>query len=112
MRYCGLGHCSASSPRSLVSLVPTSASFSLPGVRSTGAGFCFNVGRGIVAMSPFLLAGISGAIGFSGGLIVCACFFALAAGVALVLPKSGAHADQIEGAPTQASPAVTRSQRA
>lgn len=57
-------------------------------VRSTGAGW------GIAAMSPFLLAGISGAIGFSGGLIVCACFFALAAGVALVLPKTGAHADQ------------------
>lgn len=81
-------------------------------VRSTGAGFCFNVGRGIAAMSPFLLAGISGAIGFSGGLIVCACFLALAAGVALVLPKTGAHADQNEGTPTQTSPAVTRSQRA
>ncbi|MBF8643998.1 MFS transporter [Pseudomonas pudica] len=59
-------------------------------VRSTGAGFCFNVGRGVSAMAPFGLAGISHWIGFSGGLIVCAGFFALAAVVALRMPVTNA----------------------
>jgi MFS family permease len=62
-------------------------------VRSTGAGFCFNVGRGVAGIAPFGLAGISGVIGFSGGLIVCACFFASSALVATLMPKSAGHAD-------------------
>lgn len=56
-------------------------------MRATGAGFCFNVGRGVSALAPFALAGLAGSIGFSGGLIVCACFFALAALVATMLPR-------------------------
>lgn len=59
-------------------------------VRSTGAGFCFNAGRGIAAIAPFGLAGISGLVGFGGGLIVCACLFALAAIVVMMMPKSNA----------------------
>ncbi|MDV7241734.1 MULTISPECIES: MFS transporter [Rhodococcus] len=61
-------------------------------VRATGAGFCFNVGRGVSALAPFGLAGLAGVIGFSGGLIVCAGFFALAAVVALLLPRNGEQA--------------------
>ncbi|MFB6831105.1 MFS transporter [Streptomyces hydrogenans] len=57
--------------------------------RTTGAGFCFNVGRGVSAFAPFALAGLAGTIGFSGGLMVCAGFFALGAVVALLLPKTG-----------------------
>ncbi|SDW98295.1 Sugar phosphate permease [Arthrobacter sp. cf158] len=64
--------------------------------RATGAGFCFNIGRGVSALAPFGLAGLAGTIGFSGGLIVCACFFALAAVVALLLPRTGAHAFEPE----------------
>ncbi|MET9259933.1 MFS transporter [Amycolatopsis sp. NPDC004079] len=56
--------------------------------RATGAGFCFNVGRGISAFAPFALAGLAGTIGFSGGLIVCAGFFALAAITTLFLPRT------------------------
>ncbi|WP_037363140.1 MFS transporter [Amycolatopsis orientalis] len=56
--------------------------------RATGAGFCFNVGRGISAFAPFVLAGLAGTIGFSGGLLVCAGFFALAAITALLLPRT------------------------
>ncbi|MGV9822617.1 MFS transporter [Nocardia xishanensis] len=59
--------------------------------RATGAGFCFNVGRGVSALAPFALAGLATSIGFSGGLIVCACFFGLAALVALSLPRTGTH---------------------
>lgn len=56
--------------------------------RTTGAGFCFNVGRGVSALAPFVLAGLASSIGLSGGLIVCAVFFGLAAIVALFLPRS------------------------
>ncbi|MFJ9778973.1 MFS transporter [Amycolatopsis sp. NPDC101161] len=57
--------------------------------RATGAGFCFNVGRGVSAFAPFLLAGLAGTVGFSGGLIVCAGFFGLAALTTLLLPRTG-----------------------
>ena len=60
--------------------------------RATGAGFCFNVGRGVSAFAPFGLAGLAGTIGFSGGLMVCAGFFALAAVVAWLLPRTEVHA--------------------
>ncbi|MFC9790360.1 MFS transporter [Rhodococcus sp. NPDC127528] len=66
--------------------------------RATGAGFCFNVGRGVSAMAPFGLAGLAGVIGFSGGLVICAVFFALAALVALLLPRTGTHAAEVEPA--------------
>ena len=56
--------------------------------RTTGAGFCFNVGRGVSALAPFVLAGLASTIGLSGGLLVCAAFFGLAAVVAMLLPKS------------------------
>ncbi|RSN44152.1 MFS transporter [Amycolatopsis sp. WAC 04197] len=67
--------------------------------RATGAGFCFNVGRGISAFAPFGLAGLAGVVGFSGGLLVCAGFFGLAALATLLLPRTGAHepvADRLE----------------
>lgn len=60
--------------------------------RTTGAGFCFNVGRGVSAFAPFALAGLAGSIGFSGGLMVCAGFFALGVAVTLLLPRTGDHA--------------------
>lgn len=67
--------------------------------RATGAGFCFNVGRGISAFAPFGLAGLAGVAGFSGGLLVCAGFFALAALATLLLPRTGVRepvADRFE----------------
>lgn len=60
--------------------------------RATGAGFCFNIGRGFSALAPLALAGFAAVIGFSGGLVVCAGFFLLAAVVALFLPKTGTYA--------------------
>ncbi|WP_280243872.1 MFS transporter [Nocardia abscessus] len=61
--------------------------------RATGAGFCFNVGRGVSALAPFALAGLASSIGLQGGLIVCAGFFALAALVALLLPPNSTATD-------------------
>ncbi|GAA4433519.1 MFS transporter [Actinokineospora soli] len=63
--------------------------------RATGAGFCFNVGRGVSALAPFGLAGLASAVGFSGGLVVSAGFFALAAGVACLLPRTQAVREPI-----------------
>ncbi|MEU6559363.1 MFS transporter [Nocardia nova] len=67
--------------------------------RTTGAGFCFNVGRGVSALAPFILAGLATSIGFQGGLIVCAGFFALAALVALLLPRAGAITNDVAAEP-------------
>ncbi|MFD5177625.1 MFS transporter [Nocardia sp. NPDC058379] len=67
--------------------------------RATGAGFCFNVGRGISALAPFALAGLATGIGFQGGLIVCAGFFGLAALVALLLPRTGTVTDEVVAPP-------------
>ncbi|MFC9472411.1 MFS transporter [Nocardia sp. FBN12] len=67
--------------------------------RATGAGFCFNVGRGVSALAPFALAGLAASIGFQGGLIVCAGFFGLAAVVALLLPRGSTVTDDVVAQP-------------
>lgn len=61
-------------------------------IRTTGAGFCFNVGRGVSAFAPFGLAAVAGVIGLSGGLLVCAVFFAAAGLLTFLLPRSGVPA--------------------
>ncbi|TWF79856.1 putative MFS family arabinose efflux permease [Pseudonocardia hierapolitana] len=61
-------------------------------IRTTGAGFCFNVGRGVSAFAPFGLAAVAGIIGLSGGLLVCAAFFAAAGLLTFLLPRSGVPA--------------------
>jgi MFS family permease len=61
-------------------------------IRTTGAGFCFNVGRGVSAFAPFGLAAVAGIIGLSGGLLVCAVFFAAAGLLTFLLPRSGVPA--------------------
>jgi sugar phosphate permease len=57
-------------------------------VRTTGAGFCFNVGRLVASFSPFLLAGVVADIGYSGALVLAACIFALSAVAMLFMPKA------------------------
>jgi MFS family permease len=68
--------------------------------RATGAGFCFNIGRGVSALAPFILAGLATSIGFQGGLVVCTGFFALAAVVTMLLPRTGNVTDDITAQPT------------
>jgi MFS family permease len=58
-------------------------------IRTTGAGFCFNVGRGVSAFAPFGLAAVAGVIGLSGGLLICAVFFAAAGLLTFLLPRTG-----------------------
>ncbi|MEV0685317.1 MFS transporter [Nocardia sp. NPDC050378] len=67
--------------------------------RATGAGFCFNVGRGVSALAPFALAGLAAGIGLQGGLILCAGFFGFAAVVALFLPRGSGLTDDVVAQP-------------
>lgn len=56
-------------------------------VRTTGAGFSFNVGRGVSAFAPFGLAALAAVTGLGGGLLVCAGFFAAAGLLTFLLPR-------------------------
>ncbi|WP_394620629.1 MFS transporter [Lentzea sp. JNUCC 0626] len=55
-------------------------------VRTTGAGFCFNIGRGVSAFAPLTLGALAAGSGFGAGLLVCAGFMACAAIVMTFLP--------------------------
>jgi MFS family permease len=61
-------------------------------VRATGAGFCFNVGRGVSALAPLTLGALATGAGLGTGLLVCAGIILCAAFVMTFLPnlRSGA----------------------
>ncbi|MBN3864901.1 MFS transporter [Pseudomonas frederiksbergensis] len=65
-------------------------------VRTMGAGFCFNAGRGVAALAPILLSGIATYYSLAAGLLVCAGFFVLSALVILTLPESGKTQQQFK----------------
>ena len=56
-------------------------------VRTIGAGFCFNFGRGLAAFAPLLLSGIATRYSLALGLLVCAGFFALAMFTLFFMPQ-------------------------
>ncbi len=59
-------------------------------IRTTGAGFCFNIGRGFSAFAPFILGGIATVYTLQTSLLLCAIPF-LAGGIATAfLPKTEA----------------------
>ncbi|MFD9869913.1 MFS transporter [Streptomyces niveus] len=55
-------------------------------VRTTGAGFCYNIGRGVSAFAPLTLGVLAVNTGFGAGLLVCAGFMACAAIAMTFLP--------------------------
>ena len=55
-------------------------------VRTLGAGFCFNAGRGLAALAPLLLSGIATYYSLAAGLMVCAAFFFISACVTYLMP--------------------------
>jgi len=57
-------------------------------VRSLGAGFCFNVGRGFSALSPYLLGFVATQYGLAVGIGMCGGSFALAGLMMLFLPEA------------------------
>ncbi|MDQ0142080.1 MFS transporter [Cupriavidus necator] len=74
-------------------------------IRATGAGFCFNVGRGISAFAPLALGSAAGASGFAPGIALCGALFLLSAAVVALLPRAaGQDADaNAAGAPAAAA---------
>jgi MFS-type transporter involved in bile tolerance (Atg22 family) len=57
-------------------------------VRSLGSGFCFDVGRGISALSPYLLGSAATHYGLATGIAACGGSFALAGVMMLFLPET------------------------
>ncbi|NWE77783.1 MFS transporter [Pseudomonas yamanorum] len=62
-------------------------------VRTLGAGFCFNAGRGLAAFGPVLLSGIASHYSLAAGLMVCASFFVVSAIFVMMLPRTDATKD-------------------
>ncbi|MCY1414620.1 hypothetical protein D9M71_300750 [compost metagenome] len=62
-------------------------------VRTIGAGFCFNFGRGLAAFAPLLLSGIATSHSLGLGLLVCAGFFALGTLIMFFMPQAEAPLD-------------------
>lgn len=84
-------------------------------MRTTGAGFCFNFGRGVAAFSPLALGIIIGASSITIAYLVSAGLFVLAALAAFGLPKPTGAADvdvvldTLSTAPSQLTDPVDRS---
>jgi MFS family permease len=56
-------------------------------VRCLGAGFCFNVGRGLAAFAPFAFGALATRFGLAVSLALCGVGFLVAALVMLLLPQ-------------------------
>ena len=65
-------------------------------IRSLGAGFCFNVGRGISAFAPFVLGALATRYGLGIGISLCAVGFAFAGLFTILLARTpvGLHDTQ------------------
>ncbi|WP_422421160.1 MFS transporter [Pseudomonas sp. GZD-222] len=70
-------------------------------VRTLGAGFCFNFGRGLAAFAPLLLSSIAASYSLALGLLVCAGFFAVATLSMFFMPAD--YALGAEGSTVEAS---------
>jgi MFS family permease len=57
-------------------------------IRSLGAGFCFNIGRGLSALAPFILGFIATKYSLAAGIGFSAIFFVFAAIALLFLPET------------------------
>ncbi|WP_159567306.1 MFS transporter [Budvicia diplopodorum] len=60
-------------------------------IRTIGAGFCFNIGRGVSAFAPFAMGFIAQGYGLVTGLMICAGFFCLAGLMMFALPNIDAN---------------------
>jgi MFS family permease len=63
-------------------------------VRATGAGFCFNVGRGISAFAPVLFGGLAQIAGIQLALGMCGALFLFAGIVMLFMPNTEVRAQK------------------
>jgi MFS family permease len=73
-------------------------------IRTTGSGFCFNVGRGVSAFVPFIMGGLATVYGLQTSILLCAIPFLIAGIATAFLPsteglsKVGAAAEETANA--------------
>lgn len=68
-------------------------------IRAIGAGFCFNIGRGVSAFAPFAMGFIAQSYGLVTGLMICAAFFCLAGLMMFALPNIDAKKEKFNTIP-------------
>ena len=62
-------------------------------MRSLGAGFCFNAGRGVAAFSPYLFGELATRVGLAESIALCGLGYLAAALLMLLLPDHPRYAD-------------------
>jgi MFS family permease len=65
-------------------------------VRSLGAGFCFNVGRGVAAFAPFVLGQLATTLGLGTSIALCGIGYLAACLLMFLLPEHPPHASNHE----------------
>lgn len=56
-------------------------------IRATGSGFCFNFGRGISSIAPFILGALAAKYNLSFGMLICAGFYVISLITMFFLPN-------------------------
>lgn len=56
-------------------------------IRALGAGFCFNVGRGIAALAPFVMGQLATSVGLARGIALCGVVYLCAAAALVFMPE-------------------------
>jgi MFS family permease len=77
-------------------------------MRSLGAGFCFNAGRGVAAFSPYMFGELATHLGLARSIALCGIGYLAAALLMLLLPRDPPYADADE--PSAASLALAAGQ--
>jgi len=65
-------------------------------IRGLGAGFCFNIGRGIAAFAPLAMGQLAGIVGLGRGIALCGAVFLLAGLVMYFLPDQPPFASAVD----------------
>lgn len=75
-------------------------------MRSLGAGFCFNAGRGVAAFSPYLFGELATRLGLAHSIALCGIGYLVAALFMLFLPRNPPYADADVRPARSAAPAI------
>jgi MFS family permease len=75
-------------------------------MRSLGAGFCFNAGRGVAAFSPYLFGELATHLGLAHSIALCGIGYLVAALIMLFLPRNPPYADADVRPARSAAPAI------
>jgi hypothetical protein len=76
-------------------------------MRSLGAGFCFNAGRGVAAFSPYLFGELATHPGLALSIALCGIGYLVAALFMLLLPGNPPCADAVAAPANSVAPAAT-----